>query len=169
MRLEFAIKLYCGGKKKQKQEQKIKRNNKGGGSISANITDSQAELSELEERCRCGSFGELIESYISFCRGSGSEGGAKKETGRFPNYTGFCRYLSVSPELLEGLLEKYPHYRGLLAAILEDEALNSSVSPTVIAAYLKKRLGYERENRPQKELPSQLSIRFEHDIFADGE
>ena len=50
---------------------------------------------------------------------------------------------------------------------LEDEALNSGLPPALLSAYLKKRLGYEKELQAVEEMP--LQIQFEHDIFEDGE
>lgn len=61
---------------------------------------------------------------------------------------------------------KHPTEFGRLRATLEDEALNAAMSPTVIAAYLKKRLGYDKE---PSDADSALTIQFEHDIFSDGE
>ena len=51
--------------------------------------------------------------------------------------------------------------------MLEDEALNSSLSPTLISAYLKKRLGYASDSSAESS-ENQLQIKFEHDIFEDG-
>ena len=62
---------------------------------------------------------------------------------------------------------EHPEIFGRLRAVLEDEALNATMSPTVIAAYLKKRLGYDKEAPVESE--SAISVRFEHDIWSDGE
>ena len=56
---------------------------------------------------------------------------------------------------------------GRLRAVLEDEALNASLSPTVIGAYLKRRLGYD--NPTDIRGGEQVTVRFEHDIWEDGE
>ena len=88
--------------------------------------------------------------------------------GRFPNIAGFCRFNRTSVEELEELSGKYPMEIAQIYAIFEDEALNSGLPPAVLSAYLKKRLGYEKESRA-KDASGQMSIRFEHDIFNDGE
>ena len=54
--------------------------------------------------------------------------------------------------------------------MFEDEALNSELSPTVVTAYLKQRLGYgekQETHRASCELP-ELKLVFDHDIFEDG-
>ena len=48
------------------------------------------------------------------------------------------------------------------------EALNADVSPTLLSAYLKKRLGYEK-NAGSEICDGQLRVIFEHDITEDGE
>ena len=86
---------------------------------------------------------------------------------RFPNIAGFCRYLGVgTDELLEEAI-RFPREFGRIRAILEDEALNASLSTTVIAAYFKKRLGYDKDT--EKSDNSAPEVRFEHDIWEDGE
>ena len=58
-------------------------------------------------------------------------------------------------------------------AVMEDEALNSPVlSPTVVSAYLKRRLSYgERTPSGDPSLADCGKVRlvFEHDIVEDGE
>ena len=56
----------------------------------------------------------------------------------------------------------------MLYAILEDEALNSGLPPAVLSAYLKKRLGYDKELSDTLS-DEHMTIRFEHNIFDDGE
>ena len=56
---------------------------------------------------------------------------------------------------------------GKILTVLEDEALNSGLSPALVSSYLKKRLGYD--GIKAQESSSQLEIKFEHDIFEDGE
>ena len=127
--------------------------------------------SDLRETCRLGEFGKLVDGYLLFCREPMGEGGASR-SGRlqvFPNLAGFCRYIGTGTEALLRILGDYPEEAERLFAILEDEALNSSVSPTIISAYLKRRLGYEKETQPKRDLAGQIKIEFEHDIFEDGE
>ena len=122
-------------------------------------------------------YDRLLERYIASCHLPSEEEGAstsrvsKKTEGRFPNLAGFCRFLQIGTEDLIGLAEEYPDAMAYIYAVLEDEALNSSVSPTLLTAYLKRRLGYERENdRKERFSSSDLPpmIQFEHDIYGDG-
>ena len=62
---------------------------------------------------------------------------------------------------------EHPIPFGRLRAVLEDEALNATLSPTLIGAYLKRRLGYD--NTTDARASEQLTVRFEHDIWEDGE
>jgi len=130
--------------------------------------------SALREIFRLGQFDQLIEQYLIFCQGASVEEkdtqkASSKKDKQFPNLAGFCRYIGTSTEKLSKIMSKHPEEYGKLLAILEDEALNSSISPTVISAYLKKRLGYEKDSSPPKSESTQLKICFEHDIFKDGE
>ena len=142
-----------------------------------NLTeDSPSEL--CEKQC----LEDLLQGYVDYCSAL-SDGeytefdeapslkakrkkAAKKAS--FPNLAGFCRYLGIATEELEEIACKYPtEYRRILT-VLEDEALNSGLSATLLSAYLKKRLGYEAPQR-NSGASSQLQICFEHDIFEDGE
>ncbi len=91
-----------------------------------------------------------------------------KDSPLFPNLAGFCRYLGTSPEELYEAADGTPQSYARILAVLEDEALNSSLGTTVLTAYLKKRCGYDKENESSG-ASTQLSIKFEHDIFEDGE
>ncbi|MBR2353087.1 MAG: hypothetical protein IKA76_01110 [Clostridia bacterium] len=131
----------------------------------------------LENAFRRKNYDRLLKKYIASCHPASEEDGAilprapKKPEGRFPNLAGFCRFLHIGTEDLVDLSEKYPDAIAYVYAVLEDEALNSSVSPTLLTAYLKRRLGYDKENeRKEKLLPTdpQPIIRFEHDIYGDG-
>ena len=118
-----------------------------------------------------GRLSELTENYLAFCHREKKEGAtsSKKASTALPNLAGFCRYVGVGMTELEKLLSEFPRERELFLASLEDEALNSAASPTVVSAYLKRRLGYEKEPCSVRDLPNQLKIQFEHDIFKDGE
>lgn len=128
----------------------------------------------LEDACRCGRVEELLEKYILFCYG-GDEAEAcdkdkkssKKGKRRFPNVAGFCRYLFIGEGEYERLCAKYPYEFEKISMFFEDEALNSDVSPTILSAYLKRRLGYEK-NRSSEICDGQMKIVFEHDIIEDG-
>lgn len=116
-----------------------------------------------------------LEAYLAFCREKGGEAtGSRRGAGErfFPNMAGFCRWLGGGISLVERLKDADPEGYGLLCATLEDEALNSSVSPTLLSAYLKRRLGYgDREEgakgRTEAEC-EQIRLVFDHDIMEDG-
>ena len=129
------------------------------------INDSQekGEPSGLPDRD--GIIAALAD-YVEECRSTA----AAKNKSRFPNLAGFCRYLGIGVEALEEGFREHPESYGALCAVFEDEALNSELSPTVINAYLKQRLGYgERipEKRASFDLP-EVKLVFDHDIFEDG-
>ena len=134
------------------------------------------ELSEaFESVCDVGLIGQLAEEYIRSCREyekeNAGESASKKKTAKFPNLAGFCRYLGISRDRYERLSKKYPEQFCELETILEDEALNSDISASVLTAYLKKRLGYSDSEKAEKtELDTgQMRLVFEHDIISDGE
>lgn len=127
-----------------------------------------------ENVCRDGNFEELFQEYIFFCYKvdeddtcSQDKRSVKKSKKRFPNMAGFCRYIGVSESEYERLCGKYPESFDRIKMSLEDEALNADVSPTIISAYMKKRLGYEK-NTASEVCDGQLKIVFEHDILEDG-
>jgi hypothetical protein len=74
----------------------------------------------------------------------------------------------VSTGELERLGGEYPEQYGRILAVLEDEALNSDLSPTLLSAYLKRRLGYDTPARALAQ-KDHICISFEHDIIEDGE
>nr|DAE45086.1 MAG TPA: DNA-packaging protein [Bacteriophage sp.] len=143
--------------------------------------------SSLCELCKTRQINTLLEEYISLCAKS-SDGGQtsedmvcqtgnlRKKTDRcnesakacFPNVAGFCRYLGVGTRELEKLASEYPDEYGRILTILEDEALNSGLSATLLSAYLKKRLGYGSVEKGKSD-NLQLQVSFDHDIFEDGE
>ncbi len=82
---------------------------------------------------------------------------------------GFCRHLGVGVEELGRQMRERQEELGALLAIFEDEALNSGLSPTVISAYLKCRLGYGEKTEERTAVSSEgMQLIFEHDIFEDG-
>ena len=126
----------------------------------------------LEQACRRGILGEILKEYIAFCHSPADPPYAEKKSRatvrveRFPNLAGFCRYLGCSMDEWLSMEQQHPDAFGRLRAVLEDEALNAAMSPTVIAAYLKRRLGYEKD---AEENEGTVAIQFEHDILEDGE
>lgn len=145
-------------------KKEVKRMNRKGG------------VSALKDACRRNTLNRILEKYIKSCRSPRSDDGSEpsstkrpqvKTCGRFPNIAGFCRFYHISIDELDELSLDFPQEIAHLYAILEDEALNSGLPPAVLSAYLKKRLGYDKES-PSSEPSGQLNIRFEHDIFNDG-
>ncbi|MBQ7384079.1 MAG: hypothetical protein IJV72_04735 [Clostridia bacterium] len=128
----------------------------------------------LEYACRQGLLHTLAEEYVLSCGESASDESQsekkreKKKKKRFPNVAGFCRYFRVGEAEYACLCAKYPTEFDRLGALFEDEALNSEVSPTILSAYLKKRLGYEKSGGSEV-CDGQLKIVFDHDIMEDGE
>ncbi|MBO7249736.1 MAG: hypothetical protein J6V42_00490 [Clostridia bacterium] len=129
------------------------------------MEDRDIEAACIEERLSA-----LAEEYIAFCKNTAEceKKTSKRGGGRFPNVAGFCRYFSIGASEYECLAQKYPAEFERLSVAFEDEALNSDVSPTILSAYLKKRLGYDRES--EREISDgQLNILFDHNIMEDGE
>ena len=119
-----------------------------------------------------GELTALLNQYLINCHTEQAEekSDGKKKSRReapFPNLAGFCRFIGVSTSELESFGKNHPYEYGKILTVLEDEALNSGLSPALVSAYLKKRLGYDGARL--NESSSQLEIKFEHDIFEDGE
>ena len=136
----------------------------------------------IQKACDSGALDSLAEEYIVFCHtfkeneeededASSSKKKKQNDCTRFPNVAGFCRYFGIGQQKFERLSKKYPEEFEKLSAILEDEALNSEISASVLTAYLKKRLGYSDSDKPEKsEIDTgQMRLVFEHDILSDGE
>ena len=148
------------------------------------VNSDQSE-SLIKELCETGQIDEALEKYILGCSanqtpaqddaalsdGNSNQKKSKKQDvqkSAFPNLAGFCRYLGIGTDEIENIMDEYPREYGRILAALEDEALNSGLSPTLISAYLKKRLRYDT-SQPKSSYEGQMQIRFEHDIFEDGE
>ena len=120
-----------------------------------------------------GEITTLLNQYLLHCHEESSNADAQESKRKnrkeavFPNLAGFCRFIGVSTSELEAFGKSNPSEYGQILTVLEDEALNSGLSPALVSAYLKKRLGYD--GAKVQELSSQLEIKFEHDIFEDGE
>ena len=136
---------------------------------------NQTSGDALRKACRRGTIKKLLERYIESCHappdGEENESSAKgrRDRGRFPNLAGFCRYQNIGLDELTELSEEFPEAIALLYATMEDEALNSALSPALLSAYMKKRLGYDRSEEKSDTPDNPLSIRFEHDIYEDGQ
>ena len=87
----------------------------------------------------------------------------------FPNLAGFARMLGVSVVTLKKVNAHWPEQYGAMLAILEDEALNTEKSATIINTYLKEHLGFGEKREGDEILPmGSLKMVFEHDILEDG-
>ena len=121
----------------------------------------------LEDAAENGRLRRLIERYLKFCRAP-----EEKKGGRFPNLAGFCRWMGCGIEAIDQLRLTHPGEADYLVAVMEDEALNSPVlSPTVVGAYLKRRLAYGEKQAGTSSSADCGEVRlvFEHDIAEDGE
>ena len=116
------------------------------------------------------SLAELLDQYLKSCSGGDGQTG-KKSDQRFPNLAGFCRSLGCGLGAFSQLTDVYPNYADWISAVFEDETLNASLSPTLLSAYLKRRLGYaDKEKVDESETDCGLMrLVFEHDITEDGE
>lgn len=130
------------------------------------MNPAESKLSETDG----GEITKLLEQYLLLCRTDGENDDGKKKKSKdaiFPNLAGFCRFIGISTSELEAYGEKFSTEYERILTVLEDEALNSGLSPALVSSYLKKRLGYDGTNQAPKS--PQLEIKFEHDIFEDGE
>ena len=125
--------------------------------------------------CKTNTLYDIFEKYLSDClRTTDGESLDEKQRKKsqkktiFPNLAGFCRYLKISIEDFEKLSGEYPSLFKRIITALEDEALNSDASPSLVSAYLKKRLKYDSVSQSTDKDSSQMQIFFEHDIFEDG-
>ena len=144
--------------------------------------NNKESLDLLQTACEKGALDKLAGEYIIFCHTFKEEQENEREStpkkrkageppSRFPNVAGFCRYFGIGHQKYDRLSKKYPEEFEKLSAILEDEALNSEISASVLTAYLKKRLGYaeiEKDEKSEVEA-GQISLIFDHDILADGD
>lgn len=123
-------------------------------------TANEKERNLLAESVERDELPHLFASYIDYC--------ADKE--RIPNLAGFCRYFGGSMGDILRLRESRPSLYGEICAALEDEAINSKMSSSVLSVYLKQRLGYVGERPPERdEEGTGVRLVFEHDPYADGE
>ncbi|MCQ2354382.1 MAG: hypothetical protein MJ102_04660 [Clostridia bacterium] len=104
----------------------------------------------------------LMASYLNEC---------SADTGRIPNAAGFCRYCGCGLNEFSLLRDAHPEIYDAVCAILEDEALNSGFSSSIMSVYLKLRLGYGGEEKSEKSVADSGTLRliFDHDAYADGE
>ena len=96
--------------------------------------------------------------------------GKRKNAGRIPNVAGFCRFTQSTLSDFERLRHTRPEVHGALCAALEDEALNSEMSASILSVYLKLRLGYSGDEKAETGITDtgQLRLIFDHDAYEDG-
>lgn len=111
-----------------------------------------------------GSLPRKLKQYVKSCRPP-PDADPKKD-GRLPTLAGFCGKLGCGTSAVAALQKEYPSLFAYLCAVLEDEALNSSRSPTIVNAYLKEHFGYGEKNTEGEE--DAVRLIFEHDILEDG-
>lgn len=110
-----------------------------------------------------------LSKYIKSCRPP-PDADPKRSVGKFPNVAGFCRFLGCGVHEFEELRLSHPSVADYICTVLEDEALNTqALSPTLSAAYLKRRLGYaEKTELGGQATCGEVRVIFEHDISEDG-
>ena len=126
---------------------------------------------QLLAAAKRGKLKRLLELYLKSCHREG-DADAKKSTATFPNLAGFCRFIGCGLAAMELLRDGNPEVYDYVCTVLEDEALRYSVSPTVMSAYLKQRLGLGEkpgDSGTKSTECGQLKLVFEHDILEDGE
>lgn len=126
---------------------------------------------QLMAAAKRGKLKRLLELYLKSCQREG-DADAKKNTATFPNLAGFCRFIGCGLAAMELLRDGNPEVYDYVCTVLEDEALRYSVSPTVMSAYLKQRLGLGEkpgDSGTKSTECGQLKLVFEHDILEDGE
>ena len=121
-------------------------------------------VNPLISAAKDGSLSKKLEKYVKSCRPP-PDADPKKE-GRLPTLAGFCGKMGCGTSAVDDLQKQCPESFAYLCAILEDEALNSTRSPTIVNAYLKEHFGYG-EKAPATE-DEAVRLIFEHDILEDG-
>lgn len=113
----------------------------------------------------------ILEAYLADC--TPSSDGSKKTVPRIPNLAGFCRSTGCGVRAFSQFADSYPELADYICAVLEDEALTLSPSPTLLTAYLKRRLGYADKSKAEESETETncglMRLIFEHDIEEDGE
>ena len=110
---------------------------------------------------------EQLEAYLQSCHPTQNED-RKKTAVPFPNLAGFCRWLGWGGSEMELLKKSSPELYDRICTVLEDEALNSDLSASVLTAYLKQRIWRLDVAEKSTVESDQLRLVFEHDILEDG-
>ena len=112
-----------------------------------------------------GSLPRKLKQYIKSCRPP-PDADPKKDSGRLPTLAGFCGRLGCGTASVDDLKRAFPSLFEYLCAVLEDEALNSTRSPTIVNAYLKEHFGYGEKSTDSE--TDAVRLIFDHDILEDG-
>ncbi len=137
------------------------------GGDSHGMREKEDGKSALLRAAENGSLGRQLRKYLRSCR-SNEESDSKKDGGRLPTLAGFCGMLGCGISAADELRRVYPSQFDYISAVLEDEALNSGRSSTIVNAYLKERLGYGEKGESGGE-SEPLQLVFAHDILEDGQ
>ena len=138
-------------------------------SANDNLPQNEPSRTALEEASDDGSIVKKFDDYLLLCRTESADG-KRKTAGRIPNVAGFCRFTGSTLSDFERLKKTRPEVHGALCAALEDEALNSEMSASILSVYLKLRLGYSGEEKEEIGITDtgQLRLIFDHDAYEDG-
>ena len=142
---------------------------KGGDALGMNSLKQEDRAVVLESAATDAELLDKLNQYLQSCRLSQKEDG-KKATMPFPNLAGFCRWLGWGAAEMELLQKSDPELYDRICTVLEDEALNSDLSASVLTAYLKQRL-WRTDISVEKSAVNQgdqLRLVFEHNILEDG-
>jgi len=131
------------------------------------MREKEDEKNALVSAAESGSLGRQLRKYLRSCRAQ-EDPDSKKDSGRLPTLAGFCGMLGCGIAAAEELRRRYPSQFDYVSAVLEDEALNSGRSSTIVNAYLKERLGYGDKSDSGAE-GEPLQLVFAHDILEDGQ
>lgn len=122
-------------------------------SHSSSVGDSE----KMDEICKSRSVQELAEQYIDEC--------ISESPKRLPNFAGFFRWLRLSADARDHFMEAHEGEYRTLMMILEDEAWNSSLPPSIVSNYIKQYFSDDDKGGTQCE----MTLTFAHDITKDGE
>ena len=142
---------------------------KGGDTLGVNNEKQENRPVAFESAATEAELLEKLEQYLQSCRSS-SDGDRKKASAPFPNLAGFCRHLGRGATDMELLQKSNPELYDRICTVLEDEALNSDLSASVLTAYLKQRI-WRADSSTEKsavDQGGQLRLVFEHNILEDG-
>ena len=142
---------------------------KGGDTLGVNNEKQEHRSVAFESAATDAELFEQLDQYLQSCRPPPGED-RKKISAPFPNLAGFCRRLGWGATDMDLLKKSNPELYDRICTVLEDEALNSDLSASVLTAYLKQRI-WRAEPSAEKSAVNQgdqLRLVFEHDILEDG-